>query len=99
MAEKKTAPRKSGGTAQGGAKAGRSGRLTVRRNNTAPYRAAAQEQASRVREAIEIALAEGRKTREEIEARIEKQWHNREASPAARKSAAKRGRTARKARS
>jgi len=64
------------------------------RRDTAPYRAAAQEQATRVREAIEAALAEGRKTREEIEARIEKQWHNREAGTA-RKTATKRGRTSR----
>jgi IS5 family transposase len=90
MAEKKQAPRKS---AAGRAKAGRAGRLTVRRN-TAPYRAAAKEQATRVREAIEAALAEGRKTREEIEARIEKQWHNRD-DGSARKAATKRGRAGR----
>lgn len=89
MAEKKQAPRKSGG-----AKGGRAGRLTVRRNAAAPYRAAPQEQATRVREAIEAALAEGRKTREEIEARIEKQWHNREPGTV-RKAAAKRSRAGR----
>lgn len=55
-----------------------SGRIQVRRD-TAPYRAAAQEQAVRVREEIDSALADARRVREEIEARIENQWHNRPA--------------------
>lgn len=98
-AEKKQAPRKRADSApggesgaSGGAKRGRAGRLTVRRE-TAPYRAAAQEQATRVREAIEAALAEARRTRAEIEARIEKQWNNRE--PTARKRATARRRASR----
>ncbi|KFE68375.1 hypothetical protein [Hyalangium minutum] len=58
-----------------------SGRIQVRRD-TAPYRAAAQEQAVRVREEIDVALAGARRVREEIEARIENQWHNRPAKTA-----------------
>jgi hypothetical protein len=52
------------------------GRIQVRRE-TAEYRAAAQEQAARVREEIDVALAHARRVREDIEARIETQWHNR----------------------
>lgn len=52
------------------------GRIQVRRD-TAEYRAAAQEQATRVREEIDTALAAARRIREEIEARIDTQWHNR----------------------
>lgn len=67
-----------------------SGRIQVRRD-TAPYRAAGQEQASRVREEIDSALADARRVREEIEARIENQWHNRPAAKtAATKSAGRR---------
>lgn len=58
-----------------------SGRIQVRRD-TAPYRAAAQEQAVRVREEIDSALADARRVREEIETRIENQWHNRPARTA-----------------
>ena len=61
----------------GGAKRA-TGRIQVRRE-TAEYRAAAQEQAARVREEIDTALADARRMREEIEARIETQWHNRPA--------------------
>jgi hypothetical protein len=64
------------------------GRLQVRRD-TAPYRAAAQEQAARVREEIDTAVADGQRIRAEIEARIETQWHNR---PAPKAAAAKSGR-------
>lgn len=90
MADTKKAPRKRAAAGGGaGAKGGRAGRLTVRRD-TAAYRAAAQEQASRVRESIEAALAEGRRTREEIEARIESQWKERR--PAAKKTTRRRTR-------
>jgi hypothetical protein len=65
-----------------------SGRLQVRRD-TAPYRAAGQEQAARVREEIDTALAEAQRIRAEIEARIETQWHNR---PAPKVAVAKSGR-------
>jgi hypothetical protein len=53
-----------------------SGRIQVRKD-TAEYRAVAQEQAARVREEIDIALAHARRMREEIEGRMESQWHNR----------------------
>lgn len=59
-----------------------SGRLQLRRE-TAPYRAAAQEQAARVREEIDTALANAQRIRAEIEERIETQWHNRPATKAA----------------
>ncbi|HEX8703642.1 MAG TPA: hypothetical protein VF815_32700 [Myxococcaceae bacterium] len=52
------------------------GRITLRRD-TAEYRAAAADQSARIRDEIDAALADGRRTREEIEARIESQWHNR----------------------
>lgn len=79
MAE--TSTRKTGkqqAAEQGGAKGAKrtAGRIQVRRD-TAEYRAAAQEQAARVREEIDTALADARRMREEIEARIETQWHNR----------------------
>jgi hypothetical protein len=51
------------------------GRIQVRRD-TAEYRAAAQEQATRVRAEIDTALADALRVRQEIEARIENQWHN-----------------------
>lgn len=57
------------------------GRIQVRRE-TAAYKAAAQEQSARVREEIDSALADARRIREEIEARIETQWHNRPAPKA-----------------
>jgi hypothetical protein len=94
MADKTKAPRKRATPAAGGGRrtaGGKAGRLTVRRD-TAPYRAAAQETASQVRESIEAAVAAGRRTREEIEARIEKQWHNR--APAAKKAAPRRRKAA-----
>jgi hypothetical protein len=52
------------------------GRIQVRRD-TAEYRAAAADQSARIRDEIDAALADARRTREEIEARIEGQWHNR----------------------
>ncbi|WP_224368634.1 hypothetical protein [Hyalangium versicolor] len=58
------------------------GRIQVRRD-TAGYTAAAQEQAARVREEIDSALADGQRIRAEIEARIETQWHNKPAPQAA----------------
>ena len=59
MAETKAAKRGTGKRKAGGA--GRSsGRIQVRRD-TAEYRAAAQEQASRVREEIDTALADARR--------------------------------------
>ena len=77
MAETKAAKRGTGKRKAGGA--GRSsGRIQVR-PDTAEYRAAAQEQAARVRDEIDTALADARRIREEIEARIETQWHNRPA--------------------
>jgi hypothetical protein len=64
------------------------GRIQVRRD-TAPYRAAARDQASRISEEINTALADARRTREEIEARIESQWHNR--APVAPKASSRKG--------
>jgi hypothetical protein len=77
MAETQKAGKRSGGQAKQS-----TGRIQVRRD-TAEYRAAAQDQAARVREEIDIALAHARRMREEIEARIETQWHNRPAPKAA----------------
>jgi hypothetical protein len=98
MADKKQTPRKGAAPARGGGRAAgkKAGRITVRRD-TAPYRAAGQATAAQVRESIEAAIAAGRRTREEIEARIEKQWHNREA-PAAKKAAPRRRRATKTAR-
>jgi hypothetical protein len=93
MAE--TKKHKAAKQAAGGRKAAAkrdTGRLRVRRD-TAEYRAAAQDQAARIRDEIDAALADARRTREEIEARIEGQWHNR--APVAPK-AAKRGGRGRK---
>jgi hypothetical protein len=81
MAESKAAKRGTGKRKAGGARRS-SGRIQVRRD-TAEYRAAAQEQAARVREEIDSALADARRIREEIEARIETQWHNRTTPKAA----------------
>lgn len=67
------------------------GRIQVR-GETAEYRAAAQEQASRVREEIDTALVAARRIREEIEARIEAQWHHRPASPSEAKAGGRRRR-------
>lgn len=72
---KKAAKRAAGGRKAAGAKRD-SGRIQVRRD-TAEYRAAAQDQAARIRGEIDAALADARRTREEIETRIESQWHNR----------------------
>jgi hypothetical protein len=77
----KTGKQAAGKRKAGGAKR-TTGRIQVRRD-TAEYRAAAQEQASRVREEIDTALADARRMRAEIEARIETQWHNRTAPKAA----------------
>lgn len=78
----KTGKRQVAGKRQAGGAEQTAGRIQVRRE-TAEYRAAAQEQAARVREEIDIALADARRVREEIEARIETQWHNRPAPKAA----------------
>ncbi len=78
MAEK----RQTAGKRKAGRAKRTTGRIQVRRD-TAEYRAAAQEQAARVREEIDTALADARRVREEIEARIENQWHNRVAPKAA----------------
>jgi hypothetical protein len=61
-------------TARTGDTAGARGTIALRRD-IASYRAAAEEQAGRVREEIEAALAVSRRTREEIEARIANQLH------------------------
>ncbi len=71
-----------------------SGRIQVRRD-TSPYRAAAQEQATRIGDEINAALADARRTREEIETRIESQWHNR--APVAPKASNRGGRGRKKA--
>ena len=65
------------------------GRLQVR-PDTAEYRAAAQDQATRLRDEIDAALADARRTREEIEARIESQWHHR--APVAPRASNRKGR-------
>ena len=70
----KAAKRAAGGRKTAAKRA--TGRITLRRD-TAEYRAAADEQSSRIRDEIDAALADARRTREEIEARIESQWHNR----------------------
>ncbi|MCY1017952.1 hypothetical protein [Pyxidicoccus sp. MSG2] len=67
---RRTAPRVS---RAGGNTADR-GSIALRRT-TSEYRAAAEEQASRVREEIEAALVIARSTREEIEKRIADQLH------------------------
>jgi ribosomal protein L18E len=79
MAEKatqKAGKRRAAGQRKAGQAKQGAGRIQVRRD-TAEYRAAAQEQASRVREEIDTALADARRVREEIESRIEEQWHHR----------------------
>ncbi len=65
---RRTAPRvsRSGGDDRGS--------IALRRT-TSEYRAAAEEQASRVREEIEAALVVARSTREDIERRIADQLH------------------------
>lgn len=78
----KTGKRQAAGEREAGGAKRSAGRIQVRRE-TAEYRAAAQEQAARVREEIDTALADARRMREEIEARIETQWHNRPAPKAA----------------
>jgi len=91
MAEsQKTTKRRAAGK-RGAAAKRTTGRIQVRRD-TAAYRAAAQEQATRVREEIDTALADARRVREEIEARIETQWHNRPATKTAAKSGGRRRR-------
>lgn len=50
------------------------GRIALRRT-TSEYRAAAEEQAAKVREEIEAALVQARSTREAIENRIAEQLH------------------------
>ncbi|HYH94841.1 hypothetical protein [Hyalangium sp.] len=83
MAEtQKTGKQQSAGKSKAGRAKTNSGRIQVRKD-TAEYRAVAQEQAARVREEIDIALAHARRMREEIEGRMENQWHNRPVTPAA----------------
>src|SRR5262245_57519087 len=83
MAETHKAAERQVAGERGAGRAKRStGRIQVRRD-TAEYRAAAQEQAAKVREEIDTALEAARRMREEIEARIETQWHNRPASKVA----------------
>jgi hypothetical protein len=72
----KTGKQRAGDKRKAGGAKQRAGRIQVRRE-TAEYRAAAQEQAARVREEIDVALAHARRMREEIEARIETNWQNR----------------------
>lgn len=69
---RKTAP--AARTARTDTEPGNRGRIALRRD-IAEYRAAAEEQAGRVREVIEAALAEGRRAREEIEQRIANELH------------------------
>lgn len=74
------------------------GSIALRRT-TSEYRAAAEEQASRVREAIEAALVQARGTREAIEQRIAEQLHAPRVTHkarATRKRAGGRGRAAKK---
>lgn len=95
MAE--TKKHKAAKRSSGGRKAAASrdtGRIQVRRD-TAEYRAAAADQSAQIRDVIDAALAEGRRTREEIEARIETQWHNR--APVAPKASNRGGRGRKKA--
>jgi hypothetical protein len=66
---RRTAPR----VGRGGSAMDR-GSIALRRT-TSEYRAAAEEQASRVREEIEAALVIARSTREDIERRIADQLH------------------------
>ncbi len=93
----KGAQRTAGQAAGKGGNKGRAGRLTVKRD-TAPYRAAAEEQASRVRKVIEASLVVARRTREEIEQRIENQLHARTGAGTAKKAKAKGAPKRRKAR-
>lgn len=69
---RRTAPRVS--RAEGNTAAADRGSIALRRT-TSEYRAAAEEQASRVREEIEAALVIARSTREQIEQRIADQLH------------------------
>jgi hypothetical protein len=72
----KTGKRQAAGKRKAAVAKRSTGRIQVRRD-TAEYRAAAQEQAAQVRDVIDAALADARRVRAEIEARIETQWHNR----------------------
>lgn len=71
MAEKRKRTRK---TAQG------TGRIEVRRDQ-APYRAGSEEQVARVRTEIDERVAEGQRTREQIETRITNRFEGREPLP------------------
>ena len=53
-------------------RAGTAGRIAVRRDTAAYRRAAMDEHSMQVRERIEAALAEARRVREDIEARIDR---------------------------
>ncbi|WP_163993810.1 hypothetical protein [Pyxidicoccus caerfyrddinensis] len=70
---RRTAPRVSRAGGNTNTAADR-GSIALRRT-TSEYRAAAEEQASRVREEIEAALVIARSTREQIEQRIADQLH------------------------
>ena len=83
---RRTAPRTG---RAGGARAEDRGSIALRRT-TSEYRAAAEEQASRVREEIEAALVQARSTREAIEQRIADQLHA-PRTPAKTRSTRKRG--------
>ncbi|WP_225409012.1 hypothetical protein [Stigmatella hybrida] len=76
MARKKTPkaePIKKSRVKRGAAQTGR----LVARPETSEYRAADTEQTLRVRAEIDAALANARRTREEIEGHIEQEWQNR----------------------
>ncbi len=76
MADKDTRKAGKQRAARGSRKAGgakpSTGRLQVRAD-AAEYRAAAQDQAARVRGEIDAALKEAQRTRAEIEARMDRQ--------------------------
>jgi len=76
------------------APSGERGALALRRT-TSEYRAAAQEQAERVRGEIEAALSLARSTREDIERRIADQLHAPPGSHRARQQAQRQAQTRR----
>ncbi|MCP3136839.1 hypothetical protein [Pyxidicoccus xibeiensis] len=86
---RRTAPKMGRARSAGGEDRGS---IALRRT-TSEYRAAAEEQAARVREEIEAALVVARSTREAIEQRIADQLH---APPVSRKARTPRKRAARK---
>jgi len=84
---RRTAPRVGKG---GGNTTAEQGSIALRRT-TSEYRAAAEEQASRVRGEIEAALVVARGTREAIEQRIAEQLHAPRVTHKAPRSARKKG--------